>query len=714
MARRRSRLAAGVNALRRHRRRLTTRDGGVPSVGQTVSVAIREATPRTLPGLAAQGAAVAALSTVGGTWRARAVLAPVAATCAAAGTSALWPGQTALGLSALAVAGAVSSRSGLGGATGPGSAVWTARDLRASGLARWALGGLAWVGVGALGGHDALTWWQDGAFLATLTAPGAATWWRASRLPEPVDVEPGPALPPTLPPAAHVLREVLTAMTWTEGTWLTGGAVVEVLSPAPGVAVALVELPHGVHSARAAGADVRLHLEALLSTAGRAMPGLGALDPSTVQIDPAGVEHMRVSASWSRALDSGALAWKPPTDLQPGRVWLGHNDARQDLVVPSWYSGDDGKTSVVHVWVIGRTGGGKSTTIRSYLAPGIEAGNTALILLDGKGDSLDDLAPYSLTGHVARDGDAWRQGIILAYAIMVARQQRLVAGDPWRGPTPADPIIALVIDECATVLTGLTKAEVRMVCEIGRLGRSLGVMTLQSGQIPLVDSLIGGSEWRSQARLVIGHGVQDKTHNHVATQSGADDGEGLSLLGLPIGRAGAMFDGEILSRRAKVALMTEADLTRVAAPEPAALHPGDRSPEVQALLELAGGWASSRPQAVVDLGDLLAEWVDIDVQPPAHIDLTTVGETQVPTDPRVPAPRRATAGRPAQERGDIRTWILSHLLVHPRLTRSELVAAVQNAGWSRAGAYKAMNAVLDDGAVIEDGGRLTPAALWQA
>ncbi|WP_143448468.1 hypothetical protein [Kineosporia sp. A_224] len=701
----------------------------MPSLGQTVAVAVHEATPRTMKGLAAQGAAVAALSTVSASWRARAALMPVAATCAAAGTSAVWPGQTALGLGALAVAGVVSSRSGPAAATGAAagtSAVWTARDLRASGLARWALGGLAWVGAGALGGHEALVWWQDGALLAALIAPGAATWWRASRLPEVVDVDQGPARPPTLPPPAHVLREVLTTMTWTEGTWLTGGAVVEVLSPAAGVAVALVELPHGTHSARAAGADVRLGLEAVLSAAGRAMPGLGALDPSTVQIEPVGVEHMRVSASWSRALDAGALPWKPPADLEVGRVWLGHDDARADLVVPSWYRGDDGKTSVVHVWVIGRTGGGKSTTIRSYLAPGIEAGNTALILLDGKGDSLEDLAPYSLTGHVARDGDSWRQGVILAYAIMVARQQRLVAGDPWRGPTPADPLIALIIDECATVATGLTKAEIRMICEIGRLGRSLGVMTLQSGQIPLVDSLIGGSEWRSQARLVIGHGVQDKTHNHVATQSGAEDsGEAVSLLGLPIGRAAALYDGVVLSRRAKVALMTEADLQRVAAAEPAVLHPGDRSPEVQALLELAGSWANSRPQSVVDLGDLLAEWVDVDPSPvvtdaqpeigprDASIDLTTLdGPEPLRSGTRVPAPRAAVA--PAQDRGKIRTWILSHLLVHHGLTRSQLVAAVEAAGWSRSGAYKAMNEVLDDGAVIEEGGRLTPAALWQA
>ncbi len=43
--------------------------------------------------------------------------------------------------------------------------------LRASGLARWALGGLAWVGAGALGGHEALVWWQDGALLAALIAP---------------------------------------------------------------------------------------------------------------------------------------------------------------------------------------------------------------------------------------------------------------------------------------------------------------------------------------------------------------------------------------------------------------------------------------------------------------------------------------------------------------------------------------------------------------
>jgi hypothetical protein len=707
-----SRVAAAVNAVRRHRRRLAKRDQPKASIRTSTAVAIREAQPRTLSGLAAQVATVGAMDTTAAAWRHRIALAPVAATAAVLPAAAWAPGATATGLVVTGLAGLLAAQ-----------AEHPARRRR-RGLAWWSGGVLVWMGAGAVGATGHLIWWQDLVVLAAAAAPGAIAWWRPQPAPEPELLQPEAleqAAPMWIPPAALLLGQTLEHVCGMDRSPIYGARVEQVTSPADGVAVAVVALPGGMHASQIRPGELEPGLEALLDRAG--VSQLGHLQRGAVRVEPAdpalGVTRIQVTASWSRALDEGILAWTPPEDLAPGLSWLGVDDARQPLVVPSFETGADGKVSAIHTWVIGRNGGGKSTTLRTLLVPGIKGGWELLILVDGKGDSLDELAPYAAGGAVARAADAWRQAIALAYAIMVARQQRLGTPQAWRGPTPTDPLITLVIDECATVLAGLTGIEVAMMTEMGRMGRSLGVRTIQSGQIPLVDTVIGGSDWRSQARLILGHGVQDAVHDRIATQSGG--AEGPSLLGLPKGRLVAMLDGRLIATRARVALLAEDELTAAVAGSPrAVLSEADRTDHVQTLVDLAASWGTIRPQAIVDLDELLAPWATTTLGPadgsgsggragtPAPVTTSPAATGGVPAQPR-PATGGARGGRPD---GRLRQLVLTHVLTHAGVTRTEVRDHAVQAGYSASGAYKEINQLLEDGAVREDDqGRLI-ATLW--
>ncbi|HEY6793472.1 MAG TPA: hypothetical protein VI248_02185 [Kineosporiaceae bacterium] len=434
-----------------------------------------------------------------------------------------------------------------------------------------------------------------------------------------------------------------------------------------------------------------------------------------MQIQPAdaelGVTRIQVTASWSRALDSTLLPWTFREDLAPGMAWLGLDDARQELVVPMWETGPDGKVSVIHVWLIGRTGGGKSTTLRTLLAPGVIRGLQLLILLDGKGDSLAELAPYAIGGAVARDGQSWRQGIALAYAIMTARRRRLGTPNAWKGPTPEDPVVTIVIDECTTVRAALSKREIRMLCEIARMGRSVGVNSIQAGQIPLVDSLIGESEWRSQARLVIGHGVLDAVHNRLATQSGGSDGP--SLLRLPNGRVVVLMDGDVLAIRAKVSLLQEEVLIAAAKDSlRASLSELDRTVHVCRLMDLADEWGTSAPDSIVDLDGLLDEWGDEGEttgsggRAGAPAPVTTRPNGAGPAPAKVPA-QGGPGGRSGRGTTTLRELVLTYVMTHAGVTKPQLVQHFQeHGGYAKSAVYKEINWLIDNDRIAEHGGGL--------
>jgi hypothetical protein len=571
-------------------------------------------------------------------------------------------------------------------------------------------------------------WWQDLLALGAAVAPGAVSWWRPLR-----ELESGMVLeaaleaaePGWIPPAVLLLGQTLEAVCQMDRSPILGARVEQVTSPADGVAVAIVALAGGMHASQVQARELAPGLEALLDRAG--VSQLGHLQPGAVQIQAAdeqvhGVTRIQVTVSWSRALDAGILPWNPPDDLPDGVAWLGLDDARRPMLVESWSRGADGRVSVYHVWAIGRTGGGKSTTIRALVARDLMKGREVLIPVDGKGTMGKDLAPWSLTGAIARGREASRQAVLLAYLIMVARQQRIDTDNPWLGPTPDDPIVTLFIDEYSTIGAYLTGAEVTMICEIARMARDLGVRVVQSGQNPLVDAVIGGSDFRSQTRIVLGHAIADGVHDRIATQSGGDDVP--SLRGLGKGRAVVLVDGRVVANRGRVAFVTEADLVEQAEPR-GRLHPDDLTDEVRAALEICSGWGTSKPAPVVDVRGLLSEWTPTSTPAPTGLVSSrppSAGSPTAPASPTrgpvpasglVPAQARPTAGtRGGRPDTKLRQLVLTHVLTHAGVTRAQVRDHVVALGFSNSGAYKEITQLIQDGAIREDDQGRLQATLW--
>lgn len=700
-----SRIAATVAAVRRAHRRHTHKVTGAPTIGQAARLAVRDANPRTLGGLTAQGVALSTMAA----HEHRGRLAPILGLGVLVPAELLWPASTATGLAVAAVAaGVAAARHKMAAAEREVKVGWRGQAL---GVAAGSAGMLIFTGLSQFGALDGLPWWQWAGALGASWAPGALAWWRPMlALPEiqPV-LESGPRI--ALPAEMEVLRDVMAEAINLDRSPIAGGRVTALDRPAPGVATAMVSLP-GIHTQTLAVTSLRHGLEALAedAAAGRA---LGALKPGSLLIEATGVSEIKVTVSWSRELDEQALPWRARPDLPAGMVYLGIGDDRSELIVPLWERGADGRVSCNHVWIIGATNGGKTTTLRSLLAPGIIQGICLPVLLDGKGAGLKDFAPYALGRAVARDPIAWEQAITVVYALLVARQARGGTADAWTGPTPDDPHIALIIDECTSVLAGLSKNCIWMLGEIARMGRELGVSSIQAGQVPTVDSLIGGAGWRAQCRLVLGHGVLDATHNRIATQSGGT--EGPSLLKMPIGRAVAMLGGDVLATRAKITLLGADELHQAADGAPQAhINDLDMTPVVAQLLDLAQTWRDSRPTALVDLAGMIAQWVDdpttttVARQPMPGSAVPSQGGSQV-------IDLRETSGAGTRVRapqGSIRDDILTRLLTTTTLlTRPRLVQELVDAGWSRSGAYTTIGQLIDQGAVIEEAGRLAPAIL---
>jgi hypothetical protein len=295
--------------------------------------------------------------------------------------------------------------------------------------------------------------------------------------------------------------------------------------------------------------------------------------------------------------DEDQQQWQPPVDLPAGTSWLGVTEDGQPLLVRSWVCDgerQDGPALVPNVWVIGRTGSGKSATVRALLGPDLAARREVLLPIDGTGAMSLALAGFALTGAVARTAQEWLDAVTLAHAIMRARQARLATANPWRRPSPSDPIVTLLVQGCWWADTGLPAVAAQMVCEITRLGRDLGVRVAQIAPSPLAEHLIGGSDFRSQCRVVLGHAVTDPFHDRISAQGAGVDG--VSLLGLPTGHVVVVVDGAAV--RGQVAMVPEQ--TREAGADRAVLDPGDLTDDVRHALDVCSDpWWGTHPDPEV-------------------------------------------------------------------------------------------------------------------
>jgi hypothetical protein len=270
----------------------------------------------------------------------------------------------------------------------------------------------------------------------------------------------------------------------------------------------------------------------------------------------------------------------------PGSSWVGIGQDSGDVrhvSVPAWRAHGDGtgEVSAMHGWVIGQSGSGRTNTLTTLLLPGLVSGTELVLAVDSDGDALT-----GLTGHIARharcDVDRAEQVITLAWAILRARQDH-----GWTGPTAEDPLVTLVITDSVAVQAQLPRRVEEMVADIGRLGRCLGVRTVQASSRAYSDAVVGGRSWRAQTRWVIGHRVALDMDSALATQSTRED---VSLLGLDTGEAAVLIDGAVVARRAKVAYHRAEDCAAALhGVTPAQLHPSDLA-AVQALWDATAGW----------------------------------------------------------------------------------------------------------------------------
>jgi hypothetical protein len=696
-----SKIAHIVAAVRRTRRRHSTKALGVPTLRESLELAVRDHHPRTVRGLAAQGATLAAISGARNGGR----LVPVLGLAAALPAELLLPGPTAAGLAVAGVAGAIAHRR----AGQPGVLVgWRGRQL---GVAAGATGALLFTGVTSAGLLEGMALWQQAVVLSCTWAPGAIAWWLPR--PEAPAIEASPT-GPRLPAEMEVLRTVLTEATSRERSPIAGGRIVSLDHPAQRVASAVVHVP-GVHVDQLPLASLRLGVEAFADAASREHPGLGTLKPGAVEITTTGVSRIQVTVSWSQELSERKLAYTPPDGLAEGSAWLGRTEDRRDIAVPCWERhAADGKVSVRHVKILGMTGAGKSFTLRTLLYGGLATVTELVIPLDAKGDSLDEIAALAPGGRIARDADSWQAGIELFAAIMLSRRQRQGTPDAWTGPKPGDPMVTLIIDEAAVARLGLTPLHHGMVELAARQGRSLGVRTIQASQTPLVDEWVGGGSWRSQASITLLHNFMDPTHARIAA-GGIQPQQDLTKL--PPHFCTVALNGEVIAARTRVAALQPEDVAAITTA--ATLHPIDQQlagPAWDAYIEAVtvgrpgAGDNEAIAAALIELGTpgfggAVTTTVTTAVAPASPVPAQTRGQNVI--DIRQ-APRAKTAEASIRQLILTRLMTVSVLPTRPQLV-AELIAPPYNK--SRSGVQKQIAVMLETGALIEEAGRIAPAIL---
>jgi hypothetical protein len=569
--------------------------------------AIRATDPDTIKGLAARQAAVGTMSA----WERRHELAPVTATIATLAAGSAVPGLTAAGLAT------VAAYQGAVAATGRGH---KSKDDRAI-TAGWAFSAAGWAGAHLVvsGG----TWWAWGLSLAAVTGVQSAMYWRSG---------PQQGLEDQVAEISiyeRALAAVLGELSGPGGP-LQGARLAALKMPANQVVVAEVALGYGHHSDDAATSGLARMIEARAQIPFRGGIEVTAINPSTI----------RVTASWTQALDSDSVSYDPRRDPGRGKSWMGIDDARNDIVLNNYTVGEvDGKVRVHHGWLVGRTGAGKSSASVALVLPGLRAGEEIVLGADGKGDSLDKIKKY-VRRYARRNlgagqpGDRFEQVITLGWAIMMARKAR---PGGWTGPSPTDPVITLMLPEATSVKGEIDPLTQEHVAEIGRMGESLGVRTIQDLQIPKVDDLIGEGGWRGNTRWVFGFCSADATYSSIASQS---TNEEVSLLGLPVGRAAVIVEGQVRAQKAKMVWISDEDIEQaMRGVEPAQLHPTDMA-AVKPLWDLTANWpeqdeaADSSPLQLSARDLRLAKWGAAPIPMPA----TPAGATALlPTQTTGPA-----------------------------------------------------------------------------
>jgi DNA segregation ATPase FtsK/SpoIIIE-like protein len=224
----------------------------------------------------------------------------------------------------------------------------------------------------------------------------------------------------------------------------------------------------------------------------------------TVQVD-GNVVYVRVPrpAGDGSDLVTFAQAWKIQPDLQPGYLLLGVDDDHQQLVVEMTSPAN------VHAAVIGMTGSGKSTLMRTMILSALMAGGSQVALFDPSGGF------FPLSGHPA----IWRGGMF-RYPEDCERGLELLANTIGRKHYG---LLYLFIDEVPE-LVAQRRAIKQHIARLAQAGRHSGIHLILGAQHPLASEL-GSTTMRNIALRLIGR-VADRSAAYNASgrnDSGADN-----------------------------------------------------------------------------------------------------------------------------------------------------------------------------------------------
>jgi S-DNA-T family DNA segregation ATPase FtsK/SpoIIIE len=195
---------------------------------------------------------------------------------------------------------------------------------------------------------------------------------------------------------------------------------------------------------------------------------------------------------------------EPGDDL--AAVPVGVREDGQPLTLPVWRPG----RGTTHVLVAGVTGAGKGSVFWSLLAglgPAIRDGLVSVWAIDPKGGAeLSGGAPLFdrfVYGGRTADGAPWQTAIadLLDEAVAAMQARLLAMRDPRRpggsirvhAPTPAEPVLVLIVDEVASI-TAYAPPDIRRRVEASlslllSQGRAAGVSVILATQDPRKETL---------------------------------------------------------------------------------------------------------------------------------------------------------------------------------------------------------------------------------
>jgi hypothetical protein len=409
-------------------------------------------------------------------WRYRWQLAPVAGAVGVLAAATLTPAAALVTCAGLAGIAGAAWRWAAAGSAIRGRMLLSVLERRC--LAGWAAAAAAW----SLWAATPLPGGGSPWLLAAGTAYPAVRWGRSRRV-RPVH---------RLSPSARAVVD-----RWTEAVALRGPGPLQgsriirstMREPAEGAYTFTVQLAPGVHGKDAAtdagrrGVEVELRLP---------------VDTAALAPDRDDASRMHVTLTPSRHLETAPPEWESPELADDGTMPIA--DTPDGVRVPIAIYNEDG---VEHLFIVGTSGAGKSSTTATIALPGPAAGIETLWYVDGKeGGSAPYLAPaidwYAITP------EQWGQVIDATHAVLNERKRRRAGKHRWHTPTETDPVLTVLIDEATTVANRLSSARHGKVLELLREGRTLGVRVIQVAQDPMGTDLLGGRKARD---LMVGNGA---------------------------------------------------------------------------------------------------------------------------------------------------------------------------------------------------------------